>query len=84
MTEEIICLHVVVVAFLVFFFWTIKGDLGHRVYRARMYPVWRWFLMPTEHDKTEAKWIHDQKVFVWFLLPLVALVYVMFLIAYRR
>lgn len=83
-TEEIICLHIVVVAYLVFFFWTLKGDLGHRIYRARMHPAWRWFLMPTKHDRTEVKWIHDQVIFAWLSLPLVVFVYVMFMLTLWR
>ncbi|MBN2561750.1 MAG: hypothetical protein JXQ75_12550 [Phycisphaerae bacterium] len=83
-TEEILCLHFVLAAYLVFFLWTLKGDLGHRIYRARMHRVWRWFLMPTKHDRTEENWVRDQKLFAWISLPFVALVYVAFIISLNR
>ena len=80
-TEESVCLHVVVAVYFVFFFWTIKGDLGRRIYRARMRTVWRWFLMPTKHSRIEQEWVRYQRVFAWLSLPFVVFVYVMFVVA---
>jgi hypothetical protein len=70
-----------VTAFWIWFFCaTVWGDLARKIYKARMHPIWRWFLMPTKLERTEENWIRGQKIFVWVSLPFFAFVMTMIII----